>query len=192
MATENEVHTVRRSAVFGMVSILVFVSVCLLCIHLDGTWRPYNMICSLGTSDSMLVRALFTVNCVVSGIGFILCGYGIMKGNVREFLRMAYILTVCVGLFLILIGVFDMDTEVHEGFAFGVALMMGVAMGAMFIDDVLRRRYVPAVILLVISAGLLYVFFGLPEYGQSISLATMLSWSFIRMVMLYRSADVFN
>lgn len=172
--------TVRNTMTIGMASAALFVILNIIGILIDGTWRPHNMLCSLGTSDSELVSTLFTLNCVISGIGLIVCGCGIARRRIGPWVTLAYVCVALIGIFLILIGVFDMDTDIHEPFAFGVAFMMGATMAIMSVDDIIRHRFGWVFVSATIALGLLGVLLFIPEYGQFISLISMLSWTLLR------------
>ena len=180
MDEKENVSAIRRAMMIGTISIALFLILNATGIFLDGTWRPHNMLCSLGTSDSEFVSTLFTLNCVISGIGLIVCGCGIARRRIGPWVTLAYVCVALIGIFLILIGVFDMDTDIHEPFAFGVAFMMGATMAIMSVDDIIRHRFGWAFVSATIALGLLGVLLFIPEYGQFISLISMLSWTLLR------------
>ena len=180
MSEKEEYLTVRNTMTIGMASAALFVILNIIGILIDGDWRPYDMICELGRSDSIVVSTLFTVNCIISGIGMIVCGYGIARRRIRPWVTLAYICVSLIGVSLMVIGIFDMDSAVHEPFAFGLAFMMGITMTVMSVDDILYHRYGWVIVSITIASGLLGVLIFIPEYGQSISLVTMLSWTLFR------------
>ena len=190
MGSFNEFLDVRRSTMIGMISILIFATLNLTAIFIDGDWRPSMMICELGRSDVTFVSILFTINCAISGIGMILCGYGILKEEVRQMVCISYIMIMCIGTFLIFVGLFDMNTDVHAGYAFAVAFILGTSLVTMIADDILQHRYVLVACIVVILLILGAVLLTAPQYSQSMSLFSMLAWWFVRLVLTNRTEDV--
>lgn len=190
MSEKESFLTIRNTMAIGMVSIVSFIVLNIIGILVDGTWRPNDMLCELGISDSVVVSTLFTVNCVISGIGMAVCGYGVVRRMIRPWLTLAYIFVSLIGIFLIIVGIFDMNTDIHADFAYGIAYMSGIMMTVMSIDDLLYRKYVWVAVAAAIGLWLLMVLLFIPEYGQSISLVTLFSWNLLRFGSCAKSGEV--
>ena len=81
---EHKYLDTKVAACIGMFSI-VFFSICwALGIVLDGDWVwNEDVICRLGISEVDFVANMDLVSCLVTGIGLITCGFGIMRESNR-------------------------------------------------------------------------------------------------------------
>ena len=174
--------TVRDSMIIGSSSMGLFIALLAVCILIDGSWTPVEAVCRLGISESGLVRNLFTIDCVISGIGMIVCGYSIMRKESRPLVTAGYVLVMVAGMFLIPIGIFDMNTWVHEPFAIGVAFVIGIAITMLTLDDLRCGRHLWIAFTASVSIILAFLIKIWPMFDQFISLMTMTLWTLVRFI----------
>ena len=126
---EHKYLDTKVAACIGMFSI-VFFSVCwILGIVLDGDWVwNEDVICRLGISEVEFVANMYLVSCLVTGIGLITCGFGIMRESPRTLEMFAFMCCMIFGVAMIGLGLIDMNNKgVHRIFSTAIMLFGTIA-----------------------------------------------------------------
>ena len=182
---EHKYLDTKVAACVGMFSI-VFFSVCwVLGIVLDGDWVwNEDVICRLGISEVEFVANMYLVSCVVTGIGLITCGFGMMRESSRTLEMFAFMCCMIFGVAMIGLGIIDMnDKEHHRIFSTAIMLFGIVTMVSYTIDDVMRHRYPLAIVTFIFGLMVLAILLTVPDAVQTISVVGMLVWLFIKCIL---------
>ena len=179
---EHRYLNTRVAACFGMFSVLFF-SICwILGIVIDGDWVwNEDVICRLGISESNFVANMYLVSCVTTGIGLMTCGFGIFRESPRLLEKFAFFSCIIFGFSMIGLGLIDMThTDEHRVFSTAIMLFGLVAMVVNTIEDVIQHRYPIAASTFLFGVAVLAILFYDPDCVQTIAVAGMLVWLFLR------------
>ena len=178
----------KSYAAIGLASVLVFAACCLTAIPFDGDWAiDRDMMCELGISDSLSSCFLFFFGCVFGGSGIALYGYLMYTTAELAWPKVIYITTTITGMSLVCVGLFDMESSIHEVFTTTLGFSAGTCLVTSIIDDVLRRRPYTCVLTVAICALIIYLFFFQPNYVQPITIACMVVWLTVRATLIMAS-----
>ena len=183
----NEVPTSSKRfyATIGLVSVLVFATCCLVAIQFDGNWTmDAHMMCELGISDSLSSRFLFFFGCVFGGAGVTLYGYLMYTTAEFTWPKIIYVTAMVTGATLVCVGLFDMESSIHEVFTTALGISAGVSLVASMVDDIIRRRVLPCLLTAVICLLIVYLFFFQPNYVQPITISCMVIWLSVRSILI--------
>lgn len=178
----------KSYAAVGLASVLVFAACCLIAIPFDGDWAiDRDMMCELGVSESLSSCFLFFFGCVFGGSGVALYGYLMYTTAELTWPKVIYVTTTITGLALVCIGLFDMESSIHEVFTTTLAISSGTCLVASMIDDILRRRPWPCVLTAIVCASVVYMFFFQPNYVQPLTISLMVIWLSTRSIFIMTS-----
>ena len=182
---EHKYLDTKVAAYIGMFSI-VFFSVCwILGIVLDGDWVwNEDVICRLGISEVEFVANMYLVSCLVTGIGLITCGFGIMRESPRTLEMFAFMCCMIFGVAMIGLGLIDMNNKgVHRIFSTAIMLFGIVVMTVCTLDDVIQHKYRMALVTFLFGLVVLAILLIEPDAVQTISVVGMLVWLFIKCIL---------
>lgn len=179
---ERKYLTTRRAAYIGMFVVLLFSVSWVLGIIIDGDWVwNEDVICRLGISESQFVANMYMVSCVVTGLGLMICGFGIMRDSSRMLEKFAFFCCIIFGVAMIGLGLIDMnDTQHHRIFSTAIMVFGIVTMLFDTIEDFIHRRYYIAIPPVILGIVVLILLLTVPDAVQTISVAGMLVWLFAR------------
>ena len=182
---EHKYLDTKVAACIGMFSI-VFFSVCwILGIVLDGDWVwNEDVICRLGISEVEFVANMYLVSCLVTGIGLITCGFGIMRESSRTLEMFAFMCCMIFGVAMIGLGLIDMNNKgVHRIFSTAIMLFGIVVMTVCTLDDVIQHKYRMALVTFLFGLVVLAILLIEPDAVQTISVVGMLVWLFVKCIL---------
>ena len=179
---EHKYLNTRVAACFGLFSVLFF-SVCwILGIVIDGDWVwNEDVICRLGISESDFVANMYLVSCVTTGIGLMTCGFGVLRESPRMLEKFVFFACIIFGCSMIGLGIIDMNDKVHHRIFSTAIMVFGiVAMASGTVEDVLQHRYLISIMTFIFGVIVLLILIIEPDAVQTIAVAGMLVWLFVR------------
>lgn len=148
----------EKTAVIGLIGIIIF-SICWICaVILDGTWVfGENMVSDLGVSDTD-AKYFFNYGCIAAGI--IIYVYGILTAyfNKSTLDRICYVLIAIAGMFLIGVGTFTEDLGwPHNLCAYSLFIAVFISAILRIILDLINRDRVFAIVTTVLIISTIIV-----------------------------------
>ncbi len=185
-------------AVCGITACAVMVISVILCILLDSNWTydgPHSSMCDFGVSDFWYVSALFIGACTISGIMFIISGFGRYLFEGSKYVRYGGLVTMFAGAALICVGIFDKTYDFHQYVSIIFAVIFMIAIALVSVQDIIDRDW-PLVIGLAVLGlyGLFTCFFYIPPVTtytvvQVVLMGYVFFWYTVKSVRIIRRAD---
>ena len=155
-------------AIAGIIACALMVVAVVLCVILDTNWvynGPHSSMCDFGISEFWYVSVIFIGGCVVSGILFVVSGYGRYLFEESKYVRYGGLVTMLAGVALMCVGIFDKTYDFHQFVTIIFAVIFIIAIALVSLQDIIDRD-LPLVIGLAIVGiyGLFTCFFFIPPF----------------------------
>ena len=158
----------------GIIAVAIMVVSVMICLMVDKGWDyEYGSLCDFGVSEIKWVSLLFIYACVISGILFIISGFGWYLFEESKFVRYGGLVIMLAGASLICVGLFDKTFSFHQAVAVIFAVIFIIAIALVSVQDILDRR-------LILVAGLAI----LGIFGIVTMFVSIMPYSMIQIVMM--------
>ena len=133
----------RPYAYAGFLGIAVMAIAVFVCMFSDHTWDiRYASMCDFGVSDIAYVSFTFIGGCVVSGILFMISGFGRSLFTDSRYDRAGSLVISLAGLALVCVGVLDETFSFHQYVTISFAAIFMIGILLVSIQDIIDRNYI--------------------------------------------------
>ena len=168
---------IKRSTYILFVGIAIFAFCWIAAIFVDGTWVfGVHTMSELGISDSF-AKYLFFIGCVEAGMCVAIYGF-IMARETKSLLhRSVYYVFQIAGFFLVCVGIFTMDYDIHGFFAVTFFALIGISIMIYAIYAASQKKCLLSLIsTVVVITGVVLMIFTPLAFMESVFVILFLFW----------------
>ena len=158
----------------GIIAVAIMVISVMICLMVDKGWDyEQGSLCDFGVSDIKWISILFISACVVSGILFMISGFGWYLFEESKSVRYGGLVIILAGASLVCVGIFDKSYSFHQFLAAMFAVIFIIAIALVSYQDILDRHLV-----LVTGLAILGIF------GIATMFVSIMPYSMIQIIMM--------
>lgn len=152
----------------GIIAVIVMVLAVCFCVICDTNWEyngPHSSMCDFGISEFWYVSVAFIGGCIVSGLLFMMSGFGWYLFDESKYVRYGGLVVMLAGVALICVGIFDKTYDFHQFVSIIFAVIFIIAIALVSVQDIIDRQWPLLIGLAVLGLyGLFTCFFYIPPF----------------------------
>ena len=158
----------------GIIAVAIMVVAVMICLMVDKGWDyVQGSLCDFGVSEIKWISVLFIASCSVSGILFIISGFGWFLFEESVWVRYGGLVITLAGASLVCVGIIDKSYSFHQAVAILFAVFFIIAIAMVSVRDILDKR-------LILVAGLAI----LGIFGIATMFISIIPYSMIQIIMM--------
>ena len=170
----------------GIAAVITMILAVTICLLGDPSW-DYNSgsMCDFGISDVKYVSVTFIGGCILSGLMFMVSGFGWFMFGESKYVRAGAIVVVISGVALMCVGIFDKTYSFHQYVSIIYAIIFIIAIALVSVQDIKDRHFILLIGLGILGLfGLATIFVDLCPYSmvQTILMGYVFIWYDFKML----------
>ena len=151
----------------GIAAVFVMVLAVCICLLGDPSWDyQTDSMCDFGVSDIKYVSAVFIGGCVLSGLLFVVSGFGWFLFEESKYVRAGGIVVMISGVALMCVGLLDKSFSFHQYVTITFAVIFIVAIELVSVQDIMDRHFILLIGLGIVGLfGLITIFVDIAPYS---------------------------